>query len=151
MSSQNKSCPSSIHSRQEDDPPVAKPWWFHSSPLSLDDPLAPLPKAALDEGTWKPFSTQDCIALETGWNELPEHIKRKVERGSDENGVVDELRLQTKEEDQKALVDDPDQDYAKVIIVGVERLHHVDLVCQKSSVLTKMKLISDLVQFIGIL
>ena len=69
--------PSSILSRTEDDPPFAKPWWFHSSPLSLDDPLAPLPKAALEEGTWKPFSSRDCKALETGWNSLPDHIKRE--------------------------------------------------------------------------
>src|SRR5271167_2624024 len=133
MSSPPKSRPSSIISRTQDDPPLAKPWWFHSSPLSLDDPLAPLPKAALEEGTWKPFSSQDCKALETGCNRLPDHIKRKEECVPDENGAVDELGLQdveTKERDKKQ-VDDVSEDDAKVI-VGVERLHHVDLVSQKS-------------------
>lgn len=127
----SSSRPGSVILRTEDDPPVAKPWWFHSSPLSLDDPLAPLPKAALNEGTWKPFSTPDCTALETGWNKLPDSIKRKEERIPDENGVVDELGLQPDVEEKNAeQVEDVSQDDAKVI-VGVERLHHVDLVSQR--------------------
>ena len=124
--------PTSVISRADDDAPVATAWWFHSSPLSLDDPLAPLPKAALEEGTWKPFSKRDCIALEEKWDLLPDHIKRKEEGFPDENGVVDELALQhmigdgTGEKKEEE-VDDVTQDDAKVI-VGVEQLHHVDLV-----------------------
>lgn len=126
--------PTSIISQTDDDAPVAKAWWFHSSPLSLDDPVAPLPKAALEEGTWKPFSKRDCIALEQKWDSLPDRIKRKEEGFPDENGVVDELALQhgigdgtgeKKQQDEE--VDDVTQDDAKVI-VGVEQLHHVDLV-----------------------
>lgn len=125
--------PTSIISQTEDDPPSAKPWWFHSSSLSLDDPLAPPPKAALDEGIWKPFSTLDCTALETGWGKLPDQSKRKEERIPDENGVVDELGLQSDKETKKAeQVDDVSQDNTKVI-VGVERLHHVNLVSQQFS------------------
>ena len=125
--------PTSIISRPDDDAPVAKAWWFHSSPLSLDDPLAQLPKAALEEGTWKPFSKRDCSALEEKWDSLPERIKREEEGFPDENGVVDELALQKgigaeagekKKQDEE--VDDVTQDNAKVI-VGVEQLHHVDL------------------------
>jgi hypothetical protein len=123
--------PSSIISRTENDAPFAKPWWFHSSSLSLYDPLAPLPKASLDEGTWKPFSIPDCTALETGWSKLPDQIKREEERIPDENGVVDELGSQPDKEEMKAeQVYDVSRDDAKVII-GVERLHHVDLTSQR--------------------
>jgi hypothetical protein len=94
MSSPETSHPNFLLSRTEDDLPIAKPWWFHSSPLSLDDPLAPLPKSALDEGTWKAFSDIDCQALEEKWEGLPESIKRKEERLPDENAVVDELAFQ---------------------------------------------------------
>jgi hypothetical protein len=124
--------PTSVSSRADDDAPVAKAWWFHSSPLQLDDPLAPLPKAALDDGTWKPFSKRDCKALEEKWDSVPERFKRKEEGFPDENGVVDELALQhgigdwTAEKKEEE-VDDVTQDDAKVI-VGVEQLHHVDLV-----------------------
>jgi hypothetical protein len=131
MHSPIKSRPSSIVSRTGDDPPFAKPWWFHSSPLSLDDPLAPLPKAALEEGTWKPFSERDCIALEDKWNELPDSIKRKEQGVPDENGIVDELALEHLDgteigEKKGEEVQDVSQDDMKVI-VGVEQLHHVDL------------------------
>jgi hypothetical protein len=132
MSMASESRPVSIISRADDDAPVAKAWWFHSSPLSLDDPLAPLPKAALEEGTWKPFSEKDCLALEEKWDSLPERIKRKEEGFPDEHGVVDELALRTpvgdgSGEKTEEEVDDVSQDDAKVI-VGVEQLHHVDLV-----------------------
>ena len=114
-----------------DDLPAARAWWFHSSPLSLDDPLAPLPKSALDEGTWKPFSKNDCDALERGWDRLPDRIKRREERLPDEHRVVDELAIQRDRE--KAIkeeeVVDVSQDGLK-IVVGVEQLHHVDLVTQ---------------------
>jgi hypothetical protein len=133
MSSPDASRPSSLHSPSKDDTPIAKPWWFHSSPLSLDDPLAPLPKNALEEGTWKAFSKRDCEALEQRWETLPESIKRKEERIPDENGVVDELAFQTldiNEVKHEEEVDDVTQDDAKVI-VGVEQLHHVDLVTQR--------------------
>jgi len=120
--------PSSITSPTEDGPPFAKPWWFHSSSLSLDDPLASLPKAALDEGTWKRFSTPDCIALETGWSRLPNQIERK-ERILDKNDVSGELGLQPDKEKAEQ-VDDVSRDDTKVV-VGVERLHHVDLISQR--------------------
>ena len=114
-----------------DDLPEERAWWFHSSPLSLDDPLAPLPKAALEGGTWKPFSKRDCDALERGWERLPEHIKRREERVPDERGVVDELAVQRDRE--KAIkeeeVEDVSQDELKVV-VGAEQLHHVDLIAQ---------------------
>jgi hypothetical protein len=131
MPSSVKSRPSSIISRTDDDPPFAKPWWFHSSPLSLDDPLAPLPKAALEEGTWKQFSERDCIALENKWNDLPDSIKRKEQGVPDEDGIVDELALQHVDgteigEKNREEVEDVSQDGMKVI-VGVEQLHHVDL------------------------
>ena len=134
MSSPEAPHPNSILSRTEDDLPIAKSWWFHSSPLSLDDPLAPLPKSALDEGTWKPFSEIDCTALEEKWNGLPESIKRKEERLPNENAGVDELALQNTDgngDDGNAKqVDDVSQDDAKVI-VGIERLHPVDLATQR--------------------
>src|SRR5277367_1522491 len=99
--------PSSVISGMEDDTPLAKPWWFHSSPLSLDDPLAPLPKAPLEEGIWKPFSTADCEALELEWNKLPTQIKRKEERVPDENGIIDELGvIPDKEKENAEQVDD---------------------------------------------
>jgi hypothetical protein len=117
---------------ENNDFPFAKPWWFHSSPLSLDDPLAPLPKAALDEGTWKPFSTRDCRALEAKWSELPDRLKRKEEYIPDGNRVVDELAFQhvPRGDETKEEVNDANEDDAKVI-VGVERLHHVDLITQR--------------------
>ena len=136
MSSSVKSRPSSVGSvkRDDDDPPLAKSWWFHNSALSLDDPLAPLPKAALEEGTWKPFSERDCIALENQWDALPDNIKRHEEHVPDENGVLDELGNQldrmTTEEKNTEEVDDVSQDDAKVI-VGIERLHHVDVTTLK--------------------
>jgi hypothetical protein len=120
--------------QHKDDPPFAKPWWFHSSPLSLDDPLASLPKAALGEGTWKPFSPRDCEALEMGWYSLPDHMKRKNEDVLDENEVVDELPsrdIETKK-GSKERIHDVSQDDG-IVIVGVERLHQVDLVSQRSS------------------
>ena len=123
--------PTSIISRRDDDPPVAKAWWFHSSPLQLDDALAPLPKAAIDEGTYKLFSKRDCNALEEKWDSLPDQITQKEEGFPDENGVVDELALHHGISDgtgekMEEEVDDVTQDDAKVI-VGVEQLHHVDL------------------------
>jgi hypothetical protein len=135
MPSSEKSRPSSISSRRDDDdPPLAKAWWFHNSALALDDPLASLPKAALDEGTWKPFSQRDCVALEEQWEKLPERIKRQEEHVPDENGVVDELGNQFKrvmtEVKEREEVDDVSQDDTKVI-VGVERLHHVDVTTLK--------------------
>jgi hypothetical protein len=134
MSSPETSHPNSLLSRTEDDLPIARPWWFHSSPLSLDDPLAPLPKSALDEGTWKAFSNIDCQALEEKWEGLPESIKREEERLPDENAVVDELAFQNtdgkRDGENAKQVDDVSQDDAKVI-VGIERLHHVDLVTQR--------------------
>lgn len=134
MSSLETSHPNSILSRTGDDAPVAKPWWFHSSPLSLDDPLAPLPKAALEEGTWKAFSKLDFEALEEKWQGLPDSIKRKEERLPNENGVVDELAFQNTDGNETDVnakqVDDVSRDDAKVI-VGIERLHHVDLVTQR--------------------
>lgn len=130
MPSSINSRPSSVISRSEDDAPIAKPWWFHSSPLSLDDPRAPLPKAALEEGTWKPFSERDCAALESKWEQLPDSVKHKEQGVPDENGVVDELALTAGpdigEKKGEAEVDDVSQDDMKVI-VGVEQLHHVDL------------------------
>ena len=130
MSTPNKSRPISVLSRTGDDPPYARPWWFHSSPLSLDDPLAPLPKAAVDEGTWTAFSNRDCVALETKWDALPDSLKRREAKLPDENGVVDELAAGDAIVDVKGEiveeVDDVSQDDAKVI-VGVERLHYVDL------------------------
>jgi hypothetical protein len=130
MSTPNKSRPISVLSRTGDDPPYARPWWFHSSPLSLDDPLAPLPKAALDEGTWTAFSNRDCIALETKWDALPDSLKRRVAKLPDESGVVDKFPAVDANVDVKGEiveeVDDVSQDDTKVI-VGVERLHHVDL------------------------
>jgi hypothetical protein len=117
----------------DDGPPEARAWWFHSSPLALDDPLAPLPKAALEEGAWKPFSGRDCKALEMEWDKLPEEVKRRWQRLPDEDGVVDELatpggKTQGSVEDEEE-VEDVSLDDSKVI-VGVERLHHVDLVSQ---------------------
>jgi hypothetical protein len=134
MASPDKSRPNSVLSRTGDDfPPYARPWWFHSSPLALDDPLAPLPKTAVDEGTWNPFSKRDCLALEEKWDVLPDPLKRKEQGIPDENGIVDELGLcdlDVNENDNKTeeqQVEDVSQDDFKVI-VGVERLHHVDLV-----------------------
>src|SRR5271170_7046656 len=127
MTSPVVSRPTSILSRTEDDPPLATAWWFHSSPLQLDDPLAPLPKAALEEGTWKPFSKRDCIALEKKWEQLPDRIKKVEEHVADENGVINELGVEVDDKESGRQVDDVSQDDAKVI-VGVERLHHVDLV-----------------------
>jgi|SRR5271170_4113158 len=134
MSSPDTSHPNSILSRTEDDLPLAKPWWFHSSPLSLDDPLAPLPKSALDEGTWKAFSEIDSQALEEKWADLPKSVKQKEERLPDENAVVDELAVQTTvpngADENAKQVDDVSQDDVKVV-VGIERLHHVDLATQR--------------------
>jgi len=114
----------------EADLPQARAWWFHSSALSLDDSLAPPPKAALEEGTWKPFSKRDCDALEQGWERLPDKIKRRGERVPDEHGVVDESAIQKEREQAiEEEVKDVSQDELKVI-VGVEQLHHVDLVTQ---------------------
>ena len=136
MTSPVKSRPGSMlfNKRDDDDPPLAKPWWFHNSALALDDPLASLPKAALDEGTWKPFRERDCVALEEQWQKLPEKIKRQEEQVPDESGVIDELGNQAKkvltEEKKREEVDDVSQDEAKVI-VGVEKLHHVDVTTLK--------------------
>ena len=134
MSFPENSHPSPTLSRTtDDDPPIAKPWWFHSSPLSLDDPLAPLPKSALEEGTWKPFSKVDCQTLEEKYENLPELIKRKDEYIPNKTDVVDELAFKTRDDtgvDKQ--VDDVSRDNAKVI-VGIEQLHHVDLVTQRLS------------------
>jgi hypothetical protein len=121
-----------VSSVGDDGPPEARAWWFHSSPLALDDPLAPLPKAALDEGAWKPFSRRDCKTLEGKWDKLPDAVKRTWDGVPDEDGVVDDLatpgaKTQWSVEDEE--VDDVSQDDSKVI-VGVERLHHVDLIAQ---------------------
>jgi hypothetical protein len=117
----------------DDGMPEARAWWFHSFPLALDDPLATLPKAALEEGKWKPFSKRDCEALEVAWDRLPDHIKRREERVPDEHGVVNELGIQKEtEKDNDGEVEDVSQDDSKVI-VGVERLYHVDLVTRMYS------------------
>jgi hypothetical protein len=116
----------------EDDVPYAAPWWFHSSPLCLDDPLAHLPKASLDEGTWTAFSERDCLALESKWHDLSDRLKRMNPGLPDDNGVTDELNgaCQAAQigdgEKNEEEADDVSQDHFKVI-VGVERLHHVDL------------------------
>jgi hypothetical protein len=102
--------------------PPAKPWWFHSSALALDDPLAALPKAPLEEGTWKVFCERDCLALEEEWDKLPERIKRRQEGFIEEGETIDET--EAKEEEER--VEDVSVDERKVI-VGVEGLHHVDL------------------------
>jgi hypothetical protein len=130
MRKSQNSRPSSVISHTDEDLPFARPWWFHSSPLALDDPLAPFPKVALDEGTWKPFSNRDCIALEAKWNQLPDEMKRKGECAPDDDGVVDELGIQKIEKEERQEVKDASQDDTKVI-VGVERLYHVDLVTQR--------------------
>jgi hypothetical protein len=86
----------------------------------------------LDEGTWKPYSERDCTALESKWEQLPDSIKHKEQGVPDEKGVVDELALtqipgpEIGEKKGEAEVDDVSQDDMKVI-VGVEQLHHVDL------------------------
>ena len=115
----------------EDDVPYAAPWWFYSSPLSLDDPLAPLPKATLDEGTWTPFSDRDCLALESKWNDLPDRLKRMEQDRPNDNAVIDELGARQvgvgkDSEKNEEKVDDVSQGDSNVI-VGVQRLHHVDL------------------------
>jgi hypothetical protein len=140
ITSPAKSRPSSIISnrQEDDDPPLARPWWFHNSALSLDDPLASLPKAALEEGAWKAFRERDCMALEEQWSKLPDRIKRQEEHLADETGVVDELgnhikRVTTEEKDREE-VDDVSKDEMKVI-VGVERLHHVDVTTLKFFIL----------------
>lgn len=137
MAPSSRSRPQSVSSRlgDSDSSPPAKPWWFHNSPLQLDTPTAPLPKSALEEGTWKPFSPRDSRSLEEKWDSLPEAVKRKEEQRPDENGVVDELavrNLNLEDLKNEEEVDDVSQDDAKVI-VGVERLHHVDLVTCKYS------------------
>ena len=110
--------------------PLAKAWWFHSSPLSLDDPLAPLPKAALEEGTWKPFAKRDCDSLENKWTELPERLKHKDQ--PEEHGVIDELTEKTAvNEEQSEQLEDALGPTDTKVAVGVERLHHVDLLSQK--------------------
>ena len=116
--SEQPSRPSSIVLDSPDILPAARAWWFHSSPLSLDDRLAALPKQALDEGAWKPFATRDCEALESKWSALPERIKQGEGRIPDETGVIDELAHEQH---------DVNQDDVKVV-VGVERLYHVDLI-----------------------
>jgi|SRR5271156_1513640 len=135
MAASSRSRPQSISSRigDYDNTPFAKPWWFHNSPLQLDTPTAPLPKSALEEGTWKPFSPRDSRSLEEKWDSLPDKVKRTEEQLPDENGVVDELAVQNlnlEDLKNKEEVDDVSQDDAKVI-VGVEQLHHVDLVTCK--------------------
>ena len=72
------------------------------------------------------------IALHWKRNGIHCRIKRKEEGFPDEHGVVDELALRTpvgggSGEKTEEEVDDVSQDDAKVI-VGVEQLHHVDLV-----------------------
>lgn len=116
--SEHPSKPSSIVLDSQDIQPGVKAWWFHSSSLSLDDRLASLPKQALDEGTWKPFATRDCEALESKWSALLGRIKRGEGRIPDETGVINELAHEKRDENQ---------DDVKVV-VGVERLYHVDLI-----------------------
>lgn len=73
-----------------------------------------------------------------GWNSLPDHMKRENEDIPDENEVVYELRsqdIETKKGNKERIHDDS-QDDGKVI-VGVERLHQVDLVSQRSSLSRK--------------
>ena len=118
---------------------MAKPWWFHSSPLALDDPLAPLPKSELDKGTWKPFSTRDCMALEDKWKQLPDDLRSKTEHVPDEKGVINELSPEKKPpsedaEESKTEPEDENNDLKEdtKVIVGIEKLHHVDVISQRS-------------------
>lgn len=146
MSTSLKSYPSPNISHTGDDVPFARQWWFHSSSVPLDDPLASPSKASLDEGKWKPFSSRDCRALEVKWSQLPDEMKRKLEGIPDEESVVDELGTQTvKKEDES--FNDVKQGVARVI-VGVERLYHVDLLTQRRLALFR-RLIIDLNLYIG--
>ena len=65
-------------------PPRARPQFFYTSSLPIDDPLTSLPPPSGGQGPAnerappQPFSAKDHIALEGSWNTLRETAQRKV-------------------------------------------------------------------------
>ncbi|KAF2721629.1 hypothetical protein K431DRAFT_284775 [Polychaeton citri CBS 116435] len=68
-------------------PPPVEARFFYTSPIPIDDPLAPLPPPA-SSGTWannqppKPFSGYDNAALDEAWHVL----RRKILKHNEEHG-----------------------------------------------------------------
>ena len=65
-------------------PPRARPQFFYTSSLPIDDPLTSLPPPSGGQGSGnerappQPFSAKDHIALEESWKKLRETAQRKV-------------------------------------------------------------------------
>ena len=65
-------------------PPRARPQFFYTSSLPIDDPLTSLPPPSGGQGSGnerappQPFSAKDHIALEESWKALRETAQRKV-------------------------------------------------------------------------
>ena len=123
----------SLRSMENDDIPFAKPWWFHSSPLSFDDPLAPLPKSALDEGTWKPFLAMDCKALEESWQKLQEKLKQTEDHDTMANTSIHKFAFGSDDTKDKEEPIDETNRHDINVIVGVEQLHYVNVFTLKCS------------------
>lgn len=91
--------------------PFLVPAYFHRSPLALYDLTAPLP-TSYAQVQWTPFSKYDCDLLEARYQEL---------LGSEYDAPTSDL---PKEDENKESDEDED---TRQLLVGIERLHHVNL------------------------